>query len=392
MSNSGTFEFLREWRRGFPVEFEGAGAIPYDWDAERANALKQLASIIGRERAEKAVATFAAQLGELRNEVPAPERTAPFYWLLARNAILAMTALSELGERIDEVPIVDSFPTVATNAITIKPERIDRFFVLFPHGIKLFSSLVMDVVLAGADELPRKATDFAGVPDYFLIHEALSARTDLIERFQQIIVVYLRDAGPYALNPFGPAPRDPFHAGRLKAGADLFLLAHEFAHIARNHFAPHEPPHSGVVILTRHGKIELPSHVRIKWDDELEADARALDAIAHLSKQVNANESDFFCGAYLLLACLQALRRGICLLARGAVQEARSPTHPPFDTRLECLRILGEQRLSAATVRQAQVLEYVSKFLFDQLSRKLLVAHMSGLRPAKQWSIDAICE
>ena len=391
MSNRGAIDFLREYRSEFPVQIPAAG-LSYDWDLERANALKQLISIIGRERAEAGIATCTAQLRELLIEVPAPERHAPFYWLLARNAILAMTALQDMGERIDAFPIVDSFPTVTINAVTIKPPRVDQFLVLFPYGIKLFTSLIMDVVLAGADLLPRRVTEFAGVPDYHLIHQTLSSETDLIGRFQQIIVVYLRDASPYALDPFGPTPRDQFHAGRLKAGADLFLLAHEFAHIARNHFVPHEPPQSGVVIVTRDGKIEVPSHVRLKWDDEFEADERALAAIAHLSKRVDANEADFFCGAYLLLACLQLLQRGICMLARGNAQQAASASHPPIDTRLERLRMLAENRISAAAVRQAHVLEYVAKFLFDQLSRKLVIAHVQGLRPAKQWAIEAICQ
>jgi hypothetical protein len=197
---------------------------------------------------------------------------------------------------------------------------------------------------------------------------------------------------PYSITPFGPRPSDPWAAGRFKTGADLFLLAHEFAHVAAGHFFPHEPPQSGVVIHTREGVVAIPQWVRINWDDEFEADSHAIRALFHVTSRIKGKPAEFFSGAYLLLCGLRALRQAICTLQNGHIQESPVGSHPPVDTRLEVIRKTALSIGADDAVRQAQVLEYVVKYLSQQLARLLVVAHLKGLRPSIAWKPEEMCQ
>jgi hypothetical protein len=249
-----------------------------------------------------------------------------------------------------------------------------------------------DLILAAAEGLPGKALDFDAVPDAFLIHEVLDKRTDLFERFASLVVSYVRDGTPYAINPFGPRSRDPWSAGRFKTGADLFLLAHEFAHVAGGHFGPHDPPRSGVVILTAGGVVEIPERVRVNWDDEFEADSNAVRSLFHVAGRLQGEPSEFFAGAYLLLCGLRALRQNICTLQNAHAQESPLPSHPPIDTRLEVIRKVAASYAADGAVRRGQVLEYIVKHFNQQLSRMMVVAHLQGIRPSHFWNASTICQ
>ena len=88
----------------------------------------------------------------------------------------------------------------AINAFTVPLTGSKSYVITVDFGLRLFSSLTMKVFADAWRQIPRNLLEFAAVPDYFEIWEALRDYSNLFDQFQRILVGILIKGQPAAFS------------------------------------------------------------------------------------------------------------------------------------------------------------------------------------------------
>jgi hypothetical protein len=319
----------------------------------------------------------------LRKHVPDPNRQALPFWNLLINKILIETAASKLGHQCPPV-VVDILPMHAINALTVPLPGSKSYVITVDFGLRLFSSLTMKVFADAWRQIPRNLLEFAAVPDYFEIWEALRDYSHLFDQFQRILVGILIKGQPEeAVEHAIPELRfDPFSA-TLESAAEVFILAHEYGHILAGHSLGKTAPDAGIhvwLVEETPMKIEINENVRERWNKESQADRIALDILFEVARIRGWDWDVALSAADLSLTYMDILDKGRNIVLNGNTDFPPSHGHPPMYTRREILRktvrSIFPSQVADTMICAAHLSEYVMKVLFDSASKVLIAYHL----------------
>jgi hypothetical protein len=266
-------------------------------------------------------------------ELPSEWEDSDIYSILKQLESDVLAAIGELGLELAGEVAVGSLPTGSLNALAIRAPA-GGAVVAVNQGAHLFLYKMAQVVAEFLDETePGDCTiswpgEASAATALRLRWEdtarALEVNTQGHLRFQELLLAYvaLGDAG-YAQHYASPGLRMRF-VGLLSFTADMFVVAHEYAHVVCGHTASR---------LARRAR--LPSGIEFEESvrchkEEMEADALAFKITVTHNRKRGADLPLSYVGVDFLFSCLE-----IDETLRGT---SSSRSHPSASDRRDSLR------------------------------------------------------
>jgi hypothetical protein len=260
------------------------------------------------------------------------------------------------------VPVIGTLPTGQVNAASIFIPGYRTKIIAFASGLFTFALLISKVIAAVIGrEQEIDLTASARDADI----QFMDAHPEVLVKFQDLLDAYMFrgsiiEAAPYTLD--GP----PLNmAAHLLKGAELFLLAHEYAHLVLGHLAGGKTIEDPLSPEGMNATLWVP-------DPELELSADRVGFVTTLPILIRQGTPRVLCacGADMFLTFYDIIERAIVVLRTG---EARFPssatTHPLASTRRAALR----EQLRQTMAKDVEIAE-TSIFLCERI--QAIVEHL----------------
>jgi hypothetical protein len=303
-------------------------------------------------------------------------------------------------------PLVGTMPTGDIHAYTVGVPAdmrasesdadhliiFDWQFFLFVH---LFSLALASAVPATPS--PEHGDDFWSLSwDEEDIRRTIERDPSIAESFTDLLVSYATTgrpgnsqvyASPEAFQRGQLGPGNRAMAGLIRASMELFVMGHEYGHVAqRNSVAAgtgrlrwvgYDGPDAGDPVVQ--------SHLT-----ELDADAYGLRLATLAARPTYRDLTLEYIGADAYFSGLDMMRRALCVLTLGRVIDMTSRTHPSAKDRRDALRrslsvfpVSTGERNGAINI--AQKVELIAELLWERAQDTLMDLHRNGTSPAPWW-------
>lgn len=234
-----------------------------------------------------------------------------------------VAAATQFDLTLRQEVVVGTLHTGRVNAVAIKVPSGGEI-VAVNHGTFIFIYLAAKAV---SSFLPLKPDGGFSTAKEDLEH-TLRTNREGHARFADALVSYLIEGDPSAAQPYVQPEKQSRLAYLLSHTAEIFVLAHEFAHVFHGHLVVQ----SNLVSLPggREDALVQYEEIRRSWQEELEADH--LGAMLTLQGQLNQglDLALSYAGIDFVLTCFHIVEEAL----GGEVSE----THPPALLRRELLR------------------------------------------------------
>jgi|SRR3984893_5545060 len=275
-----------------------------------------------------------------------------------------------------------TIPGGGLDAYTLRTPAAEEFAVIVPEGFfslaNLFTKLIVQLQPIVADETGPVYLPSASMQQF----SALARQPHLLFRLRDVMRAYFLNGDPHSALPYTHALPFQDRFEYLLSGTELFLLAHEVAHVVLGH-------------LGADGVHQVDS------DRELEADSLALRLVAaHFDATDRPDRHPMvratLCG--LMFHSMNRLWEDVMRGVFGAAFDARSPReHPPSEEREERFRSdvvnLPEGETPGWALHVFNAIRLATELLpGDMLADLIAEAHADGLhaRAAPQ-SLSHLC-
>jgi hypothetical protein len=278
-------------------------------------------------------------------------------------------------------PIVGTIPTRHVNALAVLVPDCPDYLVIFDPEVFMFALLMSKCVVkalpfrgATSDSMTLSTTDRD-------VQQQVDGDPEVVERFRDVLLAYLLTGEPGNAQPY--LPEEPYGtlAGRLRQSMEIFIMGHEYAHIACGHL-------SRVKVMGATLAGQSVEEIEWSWDQEYEADALGLRLMLHALDKRGYDLAQSYWGADMFFSCLDVVEQAVSILRKGYIVRTASPTHPPTSDRRHALRTLMRDlhRGDLAAIALAETLERTVMLLWERTKPRLLLLHQAGQKLAPSWS------
>jgi hypothetical protein len=297
-------------------------------------------------------------------EMPTKYEEPSGYHLMTNLARQVEDAASELGHPLPIRPQLGTLPTQNVNAMAVRVPDSDEYLILFESELFTFALLLSKVV---ARAIPFKGSE-SGMLNFSTegedIEKSIAENPEITRRFREVVLAYLIKGRPSAAPAY--LPEEPYGtlAAILRQSMELFIMAHEYAHIISGHLS--ESKTAPIDVGGQHGDEVIRS-----WQQELEADAQGLELMVRAMQKRNHDLALSYWGADLFFSCIEVVEQGISIMRTGRESEEGQLTdsHPPVQLRREMLRELLKRSLpeehAQAPIQLGMVLEQLIASLWS---------------------------
>ncbi|MGB0093059.1 MAG: hypothetical protein WBP81_11075 [Solirubrobacteraceae bacterium] len=259
----------------------------------------------------------------LARQLPDSGEFLPTYLMLADLAQDVEAAFERAGVHLTDRPRLHTEWGHDVNGhAVVEPDEhgAATYHVFVDHGVFTYLHLIGRALMQSL----KAARESIGPEGGTLASEDIR---DVDDRFYQALRAYLV-AGDFRDAPAYEPGETEEAAGRLTRFMELFLVAHEYGHVIAGHHV-------------RRSLGEGDDAVGWDHEAELEADAMALNALAHVE---DADLLFVVTGATCLIRALWALELGEARL-RGEDEVGEHLTHPSWPRRIEAVRARAAELL-----------------------------------------------
>lgn len=272
-------------------------------------------------------------------------------------------------------PLLGTLPSGEINARAVYLRSTREHLVLFEHGLFAFAFEISKLLASTFPPLaPAGArVRFAAAPNPAV------ADPDLIGRFVEILKAYVVHGNPARVPHAFFDPSKMTAAMLLLRSMEMFILAHEYAHIFMGHLTD-EVPAAGSGI----------DEVDWNWDQELEADEVGFSLMARTLQDQGVPLPLCYWGTEAFFGSMAILEKCRSLLQGGPEDGERgSPTHPPMTARRDRLRKILPQLVTPDESAEALALGRGIQATLDVLWQASLpqwrAMHAGGVKPSPLW-------
>jgi hypothetical protein len=409
-------EAYRKWRVEPPVNVAGLTGYGIGRFDAMFTQIRQMAdygaldySEDARERVRRAAEAQArGQHRHAFDDLGAPTRfeNPIIYRTISGASAQIFNVARQLNCPLPAQPLVGTMPTGDIHAYTVPvPEDMragesdadhliifDWQFFLFVH---LFSKAIAGALTAAPS--PEYGTEFWSLSwDEDDIRRKIERDPSVAEGFTDLLVSYATTGRPgdsrvytspeaFQRSRLGPGNRAM--AAIIRASMELFVMGHEYGHIAQRNSAA-----AGMVRLRWVGydgpdadSPAVRSHLA-----ELDADGYGLRLASLAARPRYRNLTLEYIGADAYFSGLDMMRRALCVLTLGRVAGMDGETHPSARDRRGVLRrslsvfpVSEEERAGAVDV--ARKVELIAELLWERAYDTLMDLHRRGTSPAPWW-------
>jgi hypothetical protein len=305
------------------------------------------------------------------------------YGLMADLAEQVRRTANSMGIRIPSEPLLASFASGRVNALTIHVQGARHPLVVFEDEMFTFANLftkalAQTLVFAGEDE---GALQFS--LDREAIAEQIRSRPEIAQRFWEALTAYVVDGRPSAAPQYYLWGPPSMMAERLREGLELFVIAHEFGHVIRNHS-------SAMLETMRLLDEEDIETIRWNWQQEHSADGIGMTLAVGAFRERYSDLALGFAGTDLFFSLQKLLDRALSVLTTGDEDSVTlSPTHPSAAARrkvvLELLNVLVQPADALAAIALSDGLRDALELLWDSCRDRLAALRAQGVTPDRRW-------
>ncbi|MGW6415424.1 hypothetical protein [Streptomyces sp. NPDC055055] len=301
--------------------------------------------------------------------------------------------IHSLADRLEKVlagpftrPVLGMLSTGEVNAVTLLAPDSPTHIVAFENELLNFANLFAKAV---ALAIPHEIGDdgwYAFHPDSDDVHRHLRDSPLAVRRFRDVVLAYLIEGKPSKAPAYMPSEAVGALSSVLRDGMELFVLGHEYGHVAAGHVADRRVPRRMLGI----GSVPV---AEIAWRREQEAEADVIGwslCLAALGRGCGLELSH--AGVELFFAACEVLNRSVSLLMQGASAPLpASSTHPPAVVRRDLLRehaekILGEK--ARPLLEYGTLIHEIVDVLWEQTAPVILDLHRQGVVPDARWTAN----
>lgn len=340
-----------------------------------------------------AVGAFVNDTGRLIRPATRYENPA-LHWMLQTLAIRIdeQVATTYRGPQVGKPPVFGLMQTSRVNARAVYLPESGEYIILVAEELFTFLSLMAEAV---ALALPVERTLVKGKELLAVswaaaaIQRRIAGNSDALVRTADVVLAYVVAGRASAAKPYSIAEPHARVAEILRDASELFVVAHEYAHVMEGHLRRGLPA-SGHLAPTL-----------LSLTDEALADGRAVLLAGHALERAGNGIYWGFLGAELFLYANEILLKAIGILrtgnARGLTKD-ESYQHASFDTRRRAVgTVLRDQVAKVARrANSAEAATSVNELLgmvrlvldelWTHLQPMLLRAHRRGTRPSEAWT------
>lgn len=304
------------------------------------------------------------------------------YQVLVDLAEAIETAAEKQSRKIAQRPVIGTLSFGRVNAMSVRLPETEEHLIIFQDQLFTFANLFAKAV-AQAIPIVSEGERYGFSVAREEVLEFIEKNGQSVRRFEEVLLAYLFLGSPSAAPPYVIAGGTMRVAELLRAGMELFVLGHEYGHIAAGHL-------SGNVASARLSMFsEDAEEILWNWQQEVDADTIGLELtlVAQLTRGYDVSLS--YWGCDLLLSCFDVVERSLAL-ARG-VEIQISPTHPPSSVRKERLRkvvvrMIGEEH-GPAVMSLADASDVIVEALWQKVAPRIeQMAKSMPLSP--MWSVQ----
>jgi hypothetical protein len=282
---------------------------------------------------------FRTHISEIRAEIqdvqiPTGIGNPAFYMTLADVVRDVEQAVQRLGYQVPDEVAFGALPTGQVNGLACRVPA-GGLIVALDDGVFMFLSLLAKAVATFYRvEITADGRQVMTLVDSD-IPRAVETNEDGNRRWLEVLVATFAYTHPEFAPWRPPSPEHTQIAGHLLTGAEMFIVAHEFAHLILRHYDPDRP--TSTRRLAADAEVE---NIQTWRDDEFEAHRLGLAILRDYHRQGDLSVESTRAAVCFLFGCLLAFETTAML--DGIVVEAE--THPATTERLErLLRQLAEE-------------------------------------------------
>lgn len=254
------------------------------------------------------------------------------YFILTALATEAEAAANTLGLTAQSPPAWGTLPTMVANATAIAVPGVSRHIVAIDQGLFVFAHEFSKTVALAMPFVGQMGRRIAFSSDTSAIDRRLDESTDVQSRFRTLVLSHVQSGSPIgAVSDPIPEPYLTL-AGFIRDSLELFIVSHEYAHVALGHLSEASPTAS---VLS--GK--TVQVVAFNWQQETQADVVGLTIMLQATVKRRWPLAMSFWGADSFFACADVLDRSVSLVRYGTEEESlATATHPPAAMRRQSIR------------------------------------------------------
>jgi len=270
------------------------------------------------------------ELFELKNEikttkVPTTIENAMWYSVLKDLSKDVFAAARIMNCNLLEYDVaLGTLPTGNINACVL-PVPTGGLIVILNQGLFTFANLMAKAVAVFFPLLDKDGDGVSFSTDEKLIDDRINSNDDGHEKFIDACAAYFATSEPAAATPYILKSKQCFISDILRHSSELFVVAHEYAHIFLKHFS------SNKTIKQKFFTEDIDEDCcYTEWNEEIEADLLGCQiALVHnLTHGLDPALSYF--GIEFFLSCMSILEDGLHINT--------FETHPPSYLRRQILR------------------------------------------------------
>lgn len=263
-------------------------------------------------------------------DLPIDEQDDSTFWLLNRHSNIVTKVMKENNISLNQNIILGTLPINDLNALTCEFSENERLVAL-NQGLFQFVYLMGRVISSLFLEIDNNKTK--NTFNFNLKIKPIDGKIKFDkgdnEKFLEVLTLYFVYENLFKSKTYFQKDRNMFLSGCLWDNAELFVVAHEYAHIISDELSNQKN------IKRRFLDDDSKLYEVIRdWNEEFKADQIALQIILTRSDDFDSGLVGNYLGVEFLFACLDIIER-INLKING---DKLSETHPSARIRIENLR------------------------------------------------------
>lgn len=295
-------------------------------------------------------------------------------------------AAAGLGLPAVDRPFIGTLPTGRVNACAARVPGSSDVLVLFETELFNCALLLAKVVARAMPAHPdgQGGFIFSTAPDD--ISAEIEREPVILQRFRDFFFAYLCAGAPSRAHPYMLEPPYDYLSYVFFHNLERFVIGHEYAHKLLGHLA-------GETWLAALPGGEQVEELRRSQEQELAADQLGVKLLFRAALTHGEDLALAICGPVLFFGCEDLIERGRAILTGGTAQPAAPGTHPPANTRRDCLSQWACETLPPAGAALAQqrihAIDTAVSLLWQAVEAEIEAMHRRGIRPAQSWLLTA---